>query len=182
MGQFDLLKKDFGALFDSRFTWLTLLKKYFAHPGFRAVVLHRFARALYSSGRVAFARMVVNYSISTTGAEIFPSAEIGGGFVVIHPVGVVVGARTVAGESLTLLQGVTIGENYKHDCRGKYPRLGDNVTVCANAAVLGPIEIGNDSVVAANSVVLGSWPSRSILAGAPARRVGEGDPDVYYWK
>ena len=49
----------------------------------------------------------------------------------------------------------------------------------AGAKILGNIEIGENSKVAAGSVVLRSVPPRSTVAGVPARligKVGEAEP------
>lgn len=182
MTQLELLKEDFEACFKFKFTWRVFLRKYIAFPGHKAVALYRLSRALHQKGHIIMAQLLLCHSISKTGAEILPTADIGGGFVVKHPVGIVVGAKVVAGRMLTLLQGVTLGENYKEKDKDQYPTLGDNVTVCANAAILGPVVVGDHVIVAANSIVLKSFPEMSIIGGIPAVKKGEADPQSFYWK
>jgi serine O-acetyltransferase len=182
MTQLKKKKEDFEACFKSKFTWRSFLRKYIAFPGVKAVALYRLSRSLHLSGHIVLPQLLVCYSISKTGAEILPTADIGGGFVIKHPVGIVVGATAVAGRMLTLLQGVTLGENYKQKDKDQYPTLGNNITVCANSAILGPVVIGDHVIVAANSIVLKSFSEMCIVGGIPAVKKGEADPQSFYWK
>ena len=49
------------------------------------------------------------------------------------------------------------------------PIIGDNVFIGAGAKILGDITIGDNCVIGANSVVVKSVPSNSIVAGVPAK-------------
>ena len=49
------------------------------------------------------------WAIAACGVDILPRAEIGGGAIVAHGLGLVVGGRTVIGRDCTLLHGVTLG-------------------------------------------------------------------------
>jgi serine O-acetyltransferase len=69
------------------------------------------------------------------------------------------------GEGCTIYQGVTLGDLGGW---GGAPRLGKRVTVGAGAKIIGEIEIGNDSFIGANAVVLCSVPSNSLAVGVPA--------------
>lgn len=63
------------------------------------------------------------------------------------------------------------GKPFPFSSVGKKPiKIGDNVWVGWNCTILKGVEIGDNSIVAAGSVVLaGSYPSGSLLAGNPAR-------------
>lgn len=63
-------------------------------------------------------------------------------------------------------QGVTIGGK-----SGWYevPVIGDNVEINAGARVLGPVRIGNNVIIGANSVVVKDVPDNCVVAGIPAR-------------
>ena len=50
----------------------------------------------------------------------------------------------------------------------RHPTLGSNVLVGAGAKVLGPVEIGGNTRIAAGSVVLQSLPCNCTAAGIPA--------------
>jgi serine O-acetyltransferase len=53
----------------------------------------------------------------------------------------------------------------------RHPTLGNNVMVGSGAKVLGPIKIGDNARVAANSVVLREVPANSTVVGVPGRVV-----------
>ncbi len=52
-------------------------------------------------------------------------------------------------------------------------RIGDRVFIGANAVIQMGVVIGDEVVVAAGSVVTSDVPSRAIVAGVPARIIGE---------
>ena len=55
----------------------------------------------------------------------------------------------------------------------RHPTLEDNVVVGSGAQILGPITIGKNSLIGSNSVVTKNVPEKSVMAGIPARRVGD---------
>jgi serine O-acetyltransferase len=72
------------------------------------------------------------------------------------------------------MQSVTLGGTGK-DSGDRHPKIRKGVLLGPGAKILGNIEIGQGSMVAASSVVLKSVPSHSIVAGVPAEVVGEVD-------
>jgi lipopolysaccharide O-acetyltransferase len=60
--------------------------------------------------------------------------------------------------------------------------VGNNVWIGDNAAVLGPAKIGDGAVVAANSLVRGDIPPRTIVGGIPARPLKYFDPSRGIWE
>ncbi|MCD6329447.1 MAG: hypothetical protein J7M10_03695 [Candidatus Cloacimonetes bacterium] len=94
----------------------------------------------------------------------------------MHGRGVVVSRHSVCGSNLTIFQGVTIGsKRLFHGVQtqkksiSKAPRILNNVTIYAGAAVIGDIEIGNNVTIGANAVVLKDVPSGSTAVGNPAK-------------
>lgn len=148
---------------------LSFFQKFFLDSGFKAVVLFRLANGLQRRGlnRVAF--LAAAASLARTGADIVPCAKIGPGFVIKHPVGVVIGGGCSIGRNFTVLQGVTLGEKYSSEDNHEYPIVGDNVTVCAGSMILGKVHVGDNAVIGANSVVLWDVPPDCVVAGIPAR-------------
>lgn len=98
--------------------------------------------------------------------ELFYSATIGKAFKINHGVGTVVGARCKLGDNCTIHQNCTIG-----DRNGGRPTIGDNVMIYAGSMILGDINVGNNSIVGANSVVTKSFSDNSILVGTPAKNI-----------
>ena len=74
------------------------------------------------------------------------------------------------GENVTLYHGVTLGGTTLD--RGKrHPTIGDRVIIGAGAKVLGAIEIGADSRIGANAVVVRPVPRNSVVVGVPGQIV-----------
>lgn len=102
--------------------------------------------------------------------EIDYNADIGKGLRVLHPtLGVVVSGYAIAGENLTLTGGNCIGIRVGTQRGGI--AIGSNVSLGANAVVLGPVRIGDGCAIGAGAVVLYDAPPRSVLVGVPARLV-----------
>lgn len=96
--------------------------------------------------------------------EMYYSATIGSAFKINHGVGTVIGARCRIGDNCTIHQNVTIG-----DRKGGRPKIGNDCMIYAGSMILGDIEIGDHSVIAANAVVIDSCPPNSLLVGTPAK-------------
>lgn len=140
------------------------------YSGVHAILSHRLAHKLQTKHHYFSARLVSQVSRHLTGIEIHPGAQIGKGFFIDHGMGVVIGETTEIGDNCTLYQGVTLGGTGK-DVGKRHPTLGDNVMVGAGAKVLGPLEIGSNSKIAANAVVLHPVPENSTAVGIPAKVV-----------
>ena len=56
------------------------------------------------------------------------------------------------------------------------PRIGDNVSVGANAVIIGPIRIGNNVTVGAGAVVVKDVPDNAVVVGNPARLIKYNKP------
>ena len=50
-----------------------------------------------------------------------------------------------------------------------YPIIGDNVTVAGGVRVVGPVDIGDNCTIGANSVVISDVPADCVVTGVPAR-------------
>lgn len=74
--------------------------------------------------------------------------------------------EAVIGENATLFKGVTIGI-ISHGKRKGVPKIGNNVTIYANATVCGGITIGNNVIIAPNAFVNFDVPDNSVVIGNP---------------
>ena len=104
----------------------------------------------------------------------FGNGEIGGGLMVSHYHSVIYPKK--AGKNFRVAPGVVIGRNGKG-----FPSFGDNVYVAANATVIGDIEIGDNIIIGAGSVVTKSLPSNGVYVGNPAKLVKKLTKDSPLW-
>ena len=143
---------------------------FFCYPGLHAVWYYRVAHWFYQKGRKTFARYISSVGRFRTGADIHPAAEIGRRLFIDHAQGVVVGETTVIGNDVTMYQGATLGgTGISHGKR--HPTIGNNVMVGSGAKVLGPFKVGDNSKIAANSVVLSEVPPNCTVVGIPGHIV-----------
>ncbi|HEY1758025.1 MAG TPA: serine O-acetyltransferase [Bryobacteraceae bacterium] len=149
----------------------SVLEIVLCYPGFHAILLHRVAHRLYSTGWFTLGRAVSQFSRTFTGIEIHPGARIGRRFFIDHGMGVVIGETSEIGNDVLLYQGVTLGGTGK-DHGKRHPTIGDGVVIGAGATILGNIRIGNHAKVGAGSVVVRPVPDHSTVVGVPGRVVG----------
>ncbi len=143
---------------------------YFLYPGLKAIRLHRKANWFYRRNMFFMARWISQRASKKTGVEIHPAVQIGKRFFIDHGTGVVIGETAIIGDDVTIYQGVTLGGTGK-DTGKRHPTIGNNVMIGAGAKVLGPLEIGDNSRIAAGAVVLHDIPQNSTAVGVPARVV-----------
>lgn len=92
--------------------------------------------------------------------------DIGPGLFIQHGFSTIIAAKKV-GANCWINQQVTVGYANETDC----PTLGDNVTVCAGAKIIGKATVGENSKVGANAVVVKDVPANVTVVGIPARIV-----------
>ena len=139
-------------------------------PGFLAIVCHRFLHFLHSKLHCPilprFFALIVRI---WTGIEIHPGAQIGYGFFIDHGTGVVIGETTEIGNNVTMFQGVTLGGRGNEKGRKRHPTICDTVFIGSGAKILGPVIIGANAKIGANSVVLKDVPEGATITGMRAR-------------
>ncbi len=140
--------------------------------GFHAIQTHRLAHWLWNQGRKDFALYLQSRSSAVFQTDINPAARVGRGIFIDHATGLVVGETAVIEDDVSMLHGVTLGGTGKAG-GDRHPKIRYGVLIGAGAKILGNIEIGHCSKVAAGSVVLASVPHNKTVAGVPARVVGE---------
>jgi serine O-acetyltransferase len=144
--------------------------------GVQALLAHRVSHALWDSGVPFVPRVIAYTSRAVTGVEIHPAAKIGSDFFIDHGSGVVIGETSEIGDRVTLYQGVTLGGT--GFARGKrHPTLENDVTVGSGAKLLGPVTVGRNAKVGANTVVIEDVPEETTVVGNPGHPVRvEGSP------
>lgn len=139
--------------------------------GFHAIQAYRLSHWLLTQGRRDFALYLQSRSSEVFQVDINPAAVLGRGLFFDHATGIVIGETAVVEDDVSLLQNVTLGGTGK-ETGDRHPKIRHGVMIGAGAKVLGNIEVGIASRVAAGSVVLKPVPPCTTVAGVPARVVG----------
>ena len=164
----ELLKGDVGAAFDGDPAAKSYEEIVISYPCITAIATCRIAHELYLKEVPLIPRIMSECAHSRTGIDIHPGATIGKNFFIDHGTGVVIGETTIIGDNVKIYQGTTLGAmSFPKDERGRiikggkrHPTIEDNVTIYAEATILGDVVIGAGSVVGGNV-----WIKESVPAG-----------------
>jgi len=137
--------------------------------GIHALLAHRVTHSLWREGRTDLSLALKTIFGRAFSTDIHPAAQFGRGIWLDHGLGLVVGETTIVEDEVAIWHGVTLGSTLKDSGGGRHPRLRRGATIGAAAIVLGNVEIGAGSVVAAGSVVLADVLPGTTVAGVPAR-------------
>ncbi len=141
------------------------------YKGFHALEAHRIGHLLWSQGRVELALHLQSRVSEVFAVDIHPGAQIGGGILIDHATGLVIGETAVVGDEVSLLHEVTLGGTGKQT-GDRHPKIGSGVLIGAGAKILGNVVVGEGAKVAAGSMVLTDVPAHWTVAGVPAEPVG----------
>ncbi len=167
---FKRLKEDIETVFERDPAARSVIEVILCYPGLHAIWLHRIAHWLWNHNLKLLARLISHFSRWLTGIEIHPGAKIGRRFFIDHGMGVVIGETAEIGDDVTIYHQVTLGGTSTK--KGKrHPTVGNNVVIGAGAKILGPVKIGDNCKIGANSVVIKDVPPNSTVVGIPGKVV-----------
>ncbi|KPP95479.1 DapH/DapD/GlmU-related protein [Erythrobacter sp. HL-111] len=117
------------------------------------------------------------YRFHLSGYDIHPSCELERGLNLdrYHPQGIHVGAHTILTSRVTILSHKLIPRRSlgRYDGEKVHTYIGEWCVIGIGAVVMGGVRIGDQCVIGSGAVVTKDVPSRSIVAGNPARIVRE---------
>ena len=163
----ELLKGDVGAAFDGDPAAKSYEEIVISYPCIMAITTYRIAHELYLKEVPLIPRIMSECAHSKTGIDIHPGARIGKNFFIDHGTGVVIGETCIIGDNVKIYQGTTLGAmSFPKDERGRiikggqrHPTIEDNVTIYAEATILGDVTIGAGSIIGGNVWVKDSVPA-----------------------
>jgi len=161
------LKGDVGAAFDGDPAAKSYEEIVISYPCITAIATYRIAHELYVKQVPLIPRIMSECAHSKTGIDIHPGAKIGKNFFIDHGTGVVIGETTIIGDNVKIYQGTTLGAmSFPKDERGRiikggkrHPTIEDNVTIYAEATILGDVVVGKDTIIGGNVWIKESVPS-----------------------
>lgn len=177
-----LLKGDVHAAFDGDPAAKSYEEIVISYPCITAIATYRIAHELCIRDVPLIPRMMCECAHARTGIDIHPGAKIGKDFFIDHGTGVVIGETTVIGNNVKIYQGTTLGAmSFRRDERGRiikggkrHPSIEDNVTIYAEATILGDVTIGKGAIIGGNT-----WIKQSVPPGVT---VSSPNPDLVYKK
>ncbi len=146
--------------------------RFVLYPGLLAIVIYRYlSHPLYIIKMKFLAYFFCQLARFLTQVEIHPGAKIGRGLFIDHGNGVVIGETAEIGKNCVIFHGVTFGGTGNHTGK-RHPSVGDNVFIGTGAALLGPINVGDNVKIGAKSVIImHDVPSDCTVVGSPAKIV-----------
>ena len=175
---FNTIGSDVRAVFDRDPAVRSKLEVVLCYAGFHAVLFYRVAHWFWVRDWKLLGRFLSHLGRFFTGIEIHPGAQIGQGFFIDHGMGVVIGETSIIGKNVTLYHDVTLGgispavDSQSQINEKRHPTLEDGAIVGSGAQVLGPITVGENARIGANSVVLRDVTPSVTVVGIPAREAG----------
>ncbi|MBZ0090855.1 MAG: serine O-acetyltransferase [Sulfuricellaceae bacterium] len=167
---FGLLREDMACVFERDPAARNRWEVFFTYPGIHALFAHRLAYGLWQRGWRSTARFLSYLARFLTQIDIHPGAAIGRRLFIDHGCGVVIGETAEIGDDVTLYHGVTLG-GVSWNPGKRHPTLENGVVVGAGAKILGPISVGRNARIGANSVVIQDVPGDMTVVGIPGRVV-----------
>ena len=151
---------------------------------FDAMQMHRVAHALYRKRVPALPSLIDGLIFLFFNSRIHHKTEVGPGSgcayrgmsVLIHK-NVIIGSNVRIGAHV-VLGGEGAGRVISgSDAKGvssptDVPIIGNNVSIAANACIVGPVVVGDGAHIGADSVVVKDVPPNAIVVGVPGRVVG----------
>ena len=182
----ELLTGDVGAAYDGDPAAQSYEEVVLSYPCITAIATYRIAHELYLKEVPLIPRIMSECAHSKTGIDIHPGARIGRNFFIDHGTGVVIGETTIIGDNVKIYQGTTLGAmSFPKDERGniikgtkRHPTIEDNVTIYAEATILGDVVIGKNSVIGGNVWIKESVPPDVTVIARNAELIYKKNPSV----
>jgi serine O-acetyltransferase len=142
------------------------------YPGLHAIIIHRYiSHPLYKIHLKFIARVISQIMRFLTGIEMHPGATIGKGLFIDHGMAIVIGETAEIGKNCIMFHRVALGGTGKHIGK-RHPTIGDNVMLGTAATLLGPVKVGNNVKVGAETFIINhDVPNNSTVVGAPGKIV-----------
>ena len=151
----------------SRVRWMiTIARICLRSSGFHLMISFRLAHFCLTylgfAGKV-IAAIIAQFIRHWYGCSFASTARIGGGAILPHPLGIVIGAEVSIGPRTWIFQNVTVGGVPE---KPGHPRIGSDARIYAGAVIVGPITVGDGVAIGANAVV-----NRDVPAHAHVRAI-----------
>lgn len=165
------------------------IKVWFFNFGFICTCIYRINNYLYCKFKNTFLSKIFNvfaflglkFSQLLYGITIPQSTKIGEGLFISHNGPIIINGSAIIGKNCNIGPMVVIGWGKANGEFG-VPEIGDRVFIAPGAVIFGPVKIGNDVAIGANSVVNFDVPDGGIVVGNPGKIVStKGSSDYIHY-
>jgi serine O-acetyltransferase len=130
----------------------------------------RLSHFFYQLRLLPIARIFWLFNRIVFAVDIDPGAQLKGGMLIVHGIGIVIGRYVIAEGFFKIYHGATLGGNNGkelifHNTLLKQPYLRANVVIGIRSAVLGPVIIGRGAVVGTNALITRDVADNSVMIG-----------------
>ena len=143
--------------------------------GYVALQAWRVSNWLWREERRDLALLLQSLSSDQLQVSIHPSASIGTSVFLDHATGIIIGAHTMIGDEVTILQNVTIGRKNSEPDRA--PKIGRGAYLSAGSTMIGSVSVGDFAKIGAGAVVEQDVPAGCTAVGVPARLTNCPEPE-----
>lgn len=171
-----LIRSDYDR-FRPLMTGMSLPKRLFwcLLPQFQGLVMHRTARHLHLHGKQGVARLLYLFGTYLTRVDITPETVLGAGCWLGHPP-VVLRGRIGTGLTCLGCNGILGRDGGTEQGDGlQLPVIGNDVSLALDAAVIGPVRIGDNVRFGPRALVTRDVAAGAFVAAPPSRVLR--DPD-----
>ncbi|MCO5268236.1 MAG: hypothetical protein M9897_04995 [Brumimicrobium sp.] len=156
--------------------FIVFLKAFYFNPSFRVLLNHRIGKYCYQS-KFKILHLVASRlrykMISKRGCEISYNSILGKNIRLAHPIGIVIGDKTVIEDNVTIFQYVTFGSHGRKGVEFNYPIVKKGAKIFVGAKLIGGIIIGQNAVIGANAVVNINVPEKATAVGIPCKIINK---------
>lgn len=101
--------------------------------------------------------------------HVCPSTKVGKNFYISHCYEFGIGGTAIIGDNCSIYPNVHIAAKVKDETANKgeriHAKIGNDVMLCINSTIIGPITIGDDVIIGACAIVTKDVPSHSVVKG-----------------
>lgn len=165
--------------------WLREMERrgWFSPPVARQRVVNFIFQRLFrmnadSPWSVHFTSQIVCPEKLQVGDGVEKSLMFSNGYYIQAGNGVTIGEGTILGPGVKIISANHDPLALEHWLPGRPIRIGKRCWLGAGVIILPEVELGDNTVVGAGSIVTRSFPSHVIIAGAPVRVIAQNDTSV----
>ncbi|PIB37138.1 hypothetical protein BFP72_17860 [Reichenbachiella sp. 5M10] len=158
------IKKDLIAI--NAYTGISVIMVILFNRGFHSLISYRIANRLWKARVLIFPAFFTRVIQILYSIDIDYKCYIDAGVVIMHGDGIVIGKGATIEENVIIFHQVTLGRRKFGEPipdNDGFPTIGRGVVLGAGAKLLGPISIGYESIIGANTVITKSVPPLSTV-------------------